>query len=146
MSPFETHREKILGHYSAARTLRDVVLALWNGQAYPVGLSSLTNLDAAHYRAFRDMVDHYHSQGENDPAFMRLADECVARAEKEAAARQRAERLKVWTLDTRWALKQLDLDVGVVEDHSSWFKQRFDAGESPELAAAAWQSRAVSIG
>ncbi len=143
VNPFELHRDKILGHYSAAGFLRKVVLSLWNGTAHPTGLSGLTNLDAPHYRAFREMVDQYHTHGENDQVFMRLAEECNARYEEEEAARQRAERHESWARQVQWALKKLNLEEGVVDDHYNWFEHRFDLNDSPEAAAHAWKVRAA---
>lgn len=143
MNPFENHRDKVLGQYSAAGFLRRVVLSLWNGTAHPAGLSGLTNLDAAHFRAFREMVEHYHAHGENDQVFMRLAEECNERKQAEEAARMRAERHETWARETQWALRKLDIDPGVVEDNYNWFEHRFDLNESPEVAAEAWKNHAA---
>ncbi len=75
-SPFVTHRSKILGQYGAAEWLRDAVLSMWNGSTYKVGLSKLVNLDDEHFRALSEMLDSYRRHGENDPAFMKIAEEC----------------------------------------------------------------------
>lgn len=141
MSPFERHRDKILGHYSTASWLRKIVMALWNGSGHPVGLSNLTNLDAEHFRAFQEMVEHYHRHGENDQAFMRLALECKARGEEEEAARVRAGRFETWDQDAKYELRVLGLDSGATDDYFNWFEAQFDAGATPAAAAGAWKAR-----
>ena len=75
ISPFELYREMILGHYSTAAWLQAVVLALWNGHQFKIGLSQLAGLDDSHYAALTHMLDYYRWHGENDPTFMSLADE-----------------------------------------------------------------------
>lgn len=85
-SPFITHRSMVLGHYSTAKWLRRVVMAMYSGEANPVGLSQLTNLDAAHFAAFEAMVAQYRRVGENDPALHALAQEIQERWDAEKAA------------------------------------------------------------
>ncbi|KFC61891.1 hypothetical protein [Massilia sp. LC238] len=80
-SPFIKHRSKVLGGYGAAQFLESAVLAMYNGQDYKTGLSRLTNLDQDHLAAFLEMAESYARNGENDPAFMELAQECVSRRE-----------------------------------------------------------------
>ncbi len=75
-SPFVVHRAKIIGDYGTAEWLRSVVLAMWNGSAHKVGLSKLVSLDDEHFRAFMEMLESYRRHGENDPAFLAIADEC----------------------------------------------------------------------
>lgn len=41
LSPFLTHRDKVLGYYNSASWLRAMVLALWRGSTHKVGLSQL---------------------------------------------------------------------------------------------------------
>lgn len=65
-SPFLTHRAKVLGHYSTAAWLREVVMALYSGSMHRVGLSNVHTIDAEHYGAFYDMVTHYRKVGETD--------------------------------------------------------------------------------
>lgn len=74
-SPFVVHRQKVLGNYRTAVFLRRLVLAMWNGNGYPIGLSELTGLDADHREAAIDMMLSYAVNGENDEAFMALAIE-----------------------------------------------------------------------
>jgi hypothetical protein len=85
-SPFQRHRGLVLGHYATAAWLRSVVMAMWNGHDYKVGLGQLGSLDARHFDACMDLFAHYRKHGENDPAFLRLADEVRRRMEQEAAA------------------------------------------------------------
>ena len=63
-SPFLQYRDMVMGHYSTAKWLRGVVMSLYNGRAYPVGLSQLTNTDTEHFTAFTEMVVHYRRAGE----------------------------------------------------------------------------------
>jgi hypothetical protein len=136
-SPFRKHRDKVLGHYSTASWLRGVVMAMWNGSAHPVGLSKLTNLDAEHFAAFVDMVSHYRKVGENDPAFERLVRDVEARLAAEQQAVAREADLEVWLRAVKQSLRLIGKPTSLVEDRYEWFSVRFDAGDTPEAAAAA---------
>jgi hypothetical protein len=87
-SPFITHRNKVLGYYNTASWLRQLVLAMWSGSNHKVGLSQLAGVDEDHAKAALDMLHGYRKNGENDPAFMTLADECLDRLKEEGAALQ----------------------------------------------------------
>lgn len=78
-SPFAAHRDLILGRYSAAITLQGIVLGCWSGSTYPANLSGLAYLDETHRAAALAMLGHYARNGENDQAFMAVADEIIAR-------------------------------------------------------------------
>lgn len=143
MSPFEKHREKLVGNYSTAAWLRKVVLAMYNGGAYPVGLSRLTNVDADHMLAFQELTSHYHRHGESDVTFMRIAEECLAIEERHTAARARAERFDPWTDEVRGALARRGLNADDAE--SAWFEKRFDAGDSAEAAATEWAKQLPTL-
>lgn len=136
-SPFQTHRDKVLGFYSTASWLRALVLALWRGSAHKVGLSQLAQVDDAHAAAALDMMASYRRYGERDPAFMALAEECSQRLEEEQASADRNERLEDWCRDAERALRQLGGRPGIVDDCYSWFGARFDAGDEPQDAARA---------
>ena len=136
-SPFEVHREKVLGHYRTAVWLRSVVLALWGGAEYPAGLSELGAIDSGHYQAFLDMVESYHQHGENDPAFMSLALEVLERGKEEAAANEREDRHKDWRSNARHELRVLGVGGGVLDDEYNWFESQFDLGTTPADAAQA---------
>ena len=83
-SPFGKYRHEILGHYSTARRLQGLTLHLWN-DGNPVHLASLFgNADGHHTRIALEMIASYATRGENDPAFMRLADEIRDRRAEEA--------------------------------------------------------------
>jgi hypothetical protein len=81
-SPFATHRDKVLGGYGAAFFLQSIVLAMYNGKGFATGLSGLTNLDEDHLEAFLEMTKAYSRNGENDPEFHRLANDCLGRREE----------------------------------------------------------------
>lgn len=142
-SPFIRHRGKVLGHYSTASWLRRVVLAMWNGSACPVTLSPLTNLDTEHFTAFVEMVTHYRKVGENDPAFMQLADEVRGRLAEEQSAAEREEKFEEWLRDAKHGLRAAGKPSTLAEDRYEWFSGRFDAGDSPETAARACQPLAA---
>jgi hypothetical protein len=92
-SPFIAYRNEILGHYSTARRLQDLTLHLWNS-GNPLRLSDLLmNADTRHRLIALEMIASYSSLGENDPDFMRLADEIrdMREAEKARAAEQPLE-------------------------------------------------------
>lgn len=85
-SPFITHRKKVLGYYNTSSWLRQLVLAMWNGSSHQVGLSQLAGVDEEHAKAALEMLYGYRKNGENDPAFMTLADECFERLREDKAA------------------------------------------------------------
>ena len=136
-SPFLTHRTKVLGHYSTASWLRSVVMAMWNGSGHPVGLSKLTNLDAEHFAAFVEMLTHYRQVGENDPAFAKLVKEVEERLAQERQAAEREVELEAWLGDVKHSLRATGKPVSLAEDRYTWLSSRFDAGDSPDAAAAA---------
>lgn len=74
-SPFAKHRGVILGFYGAAVILQDIVLSCWSGSTYPVSLSKLAYLDDRHKPIALALIEHYAAHGENDKAFMALADD-----------------------------------------------------------------------
>lgn len=135
VSPFITHRSMVLGHYSTAKWLRGVVLALWNGRADPVGLSQLTNTDSDHFSAFISMVEHYRRFGENDPALHDLVHEIQKRQTEERAAQERAKNLEEWNYEARQQLRAMGQSADAVEDRYGWFESRFDAGRTAFEAA-----------
>jgi hypothetical protein len=74
-----------LGHYGTANFLRSLVMAMWNGDDYKIGLSWLGTMDANHFEAAMAMMRQYHKYGENDREFMALADDILARMNEEPA-------------------------------------------------------------
>lgn len=136
-SPFITHRDKVLGHYSTAAWLRSLVLAMYNDSSYQVGLSKLATSDDEHAKAALEMLTSYRHNGARDPAFMELANECRDRIEQEQAAAEREERFEDWCRDVRHALRQSGGRAGMVDDCYDWFSRQFDAGDEPDQAAQA---------
>lgn len=134
-SPFRTHRDKVLGYYGTAGWLRRVVLALWSGSAQPVGLSNLCGVDEDHFNAFIEMVTHYRRVGENDPALQQLVQDIEARVQEEAAAAEREKHFEAWRNDAASELRRLGKPADLVDDRYNWFAARFDAGDTPEVAA-----------
>lgn len=141
-SPFCIYRDMVLGQYSTAAWLRSAVMAMWNGQGHQVGLSQLTNLDIKHYDAFIAMVEHYRAFGENDQAFMALAEEIQLRMADEKAAENRAAAMEDWqrqmlghsTIGRQAARYAID-------DFYSWLEGQFDAGMEPSDAMRALESK-----
>lgn len=76
-SPFTKHRDILLSHYGAAQFLRLFTLSMWNGNAFPIGLSWMGRLDEAHVKIMQELFSHYCEYGERDEAFMSVARECV---------------------------------------------------------------------
>jgi hypothetical protein len=138
-SPFGVHRDKVLGHYSTASWLRRVVMALWSGSTHPVSLSPLGTLDAAHYAAFNEMLDHYRRYGESDPALRRLVSEIDARMQAERAAEERDKALEAWCAQVKRELRAVGRPTGDVDDRYSWYEAQFDAGAAPGDVARASQ-------
>lgn len=134
-SVFSTHRDKVLGHYSTASWLRQLVLAMWRGSDYPVGLSTLYSIDAEHFAAAIAMMQSYRKHGEDDESFMALAIECQQRIEAEKAAAERATRLEAWCKQAQRAVVEAGGRECYVSDHFGWFEIQFIAGYTPEGAA-----------
>jgi hypothetical protein len=135
-SPFKKHRGKVLGHYGTADWLRAVVMAMWNGNDNRVGLSKLTNLDREHFAAFTEMVSTYHRLGEADPAFMALAEEVKDRIADEARAADKEAEFREWLDDATDCLREQGKHADLATDRYTWFWGRFNAGDTPESAAA----------
>jgi len=137
-SPFITHRDKVLGHYGTASFLRAIVLALWNGTDYKVGLSSINNLDQEHYAAFLEMIGQYRNIGESDPAFMSLADEVRARVAEEKRAAERAEAFEDWCKDIQSIIRGKGVGAraaDLVDNHYDWLDSNFGSITAENAAA-----------
>ncbi len=127
-SPFARHRDKVLGYYGTASFLRAVVLALWNGTDYKVGLSHITNLDQEHYTALMEMIAQYRHVGERDPDFMALADDVRARVGEEKRAAERAEAFEGWCDDIKYIIRDKNATVrarDLIDDHYGWLDSQF---------------------
>lgn len=135
-SPFEIHRSKVLGHYSTAAWLRGVVMALWSGAAHPIGLSKISTLDDAHFKAFIEIVTHYRRFGEGDSSFQELVQEIEARLQQELDAEERDKLLESWLLNAVHELRRLGKSVDLIDDRYNWFESRFDAGVTSAEAAS----------
>jgi len=134
-SPFIVHRDKILGHYSAASWLRGVVLSLWSGGECPVGLSHLASVDAAHYAAFSDMVAGYRAHGENDPAFMSLALEVREREAEDLAAKERSKNFENWLSAVKHELRVVGVGSDAADEDYNWFEAKYNANITAADAA-----------
>ncbi|MDD5175778.1 MAG: hypothetical protein PHQ05_05075 [Sterolibacterium sp.] len=90
-SPFARYRKEILGTYTTAERLQALTLHLWNYHN-PVNVAALLiNADEKHRRIALEMIASYAVWGENDPAFMLLADEIRDRHAQEAQREQELE-------------------------------------------------------
>ncbi|WP_295399298.1 hypothetical protein [uncultured Thiocystis sp.] len=105
-SPFDRHRETVLGHDATAEWLRRLVLSLWNGDGYPIGLSRIQELDDEHFEVVIEMLTSYRLHGERDPDFMALADACRELHKAALAASERQARWGVWRRDAERATRQ----------------------------------------
>ena len=91
MTSFETH-EALLhdGGYSAALSLQDLVLNLWNGGGWKVDMGRLArNLDSAHWAIALDLLESYRRNGEGDAAFMAIAAKLAAQRHAETGGEAR---------------------------------------------------------
>jgi sulfur relay (sulfurtransferase) DsrC/TusE family protein len=140
-SPFMLHEAKIMGHYSTASWLRGAVLAMWNGQDHPVGLSKLATLDAEHFKAFTELVASFRANGENDPAFRAIVEKIQNRLQEEQAAAERNKQLEDWAYEAKQALRAAGHPSNRVDDDYSWFEHQFDVGLTPQLAATTFVSQ-----
>jgi hypothetical protein len=150
-SPFLQFRDMVMGHYSTANWLRSFVMALWNGSDYKVGLSQLGSIDEAHINAAMAMLRQYREIGENDRAFMALAEDIRTRMEEERAAEERDLAYSGWLRDLRSFLTRQgrmgsEEIAQAVEDHFGWLEAEFDAGRSAESAGEALEARARETG
>lgn len=135
-SAFTAHRDKVLGHYSTASWLRQLVLAMWSGAEYRVGLSNLPSVDTEHFAAAIAMIQSYRQHGNDDAAFRSLAMECLERVEAEKAASERDRRLEEWCKQAQCAVRTAGGEECYVSDHFGWFERQFNAGSTPQVAAA----------
>lgn len=127
-SPFATYRDKVLGYYGTASFLRAVVLALWNGTDYKVGLSRINSLDQEHYTALMEMIAQYRHAGESDPDFMMLAEDVRARVGEEKRAAERAEAFEGWCDDIKSIIRNKNTKMragDLIDDHYDWLDSQF---------------------
>lgn len=79
-SPFIRYREQIMGGYSTAYRLANLVLHLFNGNKWTLDITSLlANADEQHTRIALELQAWYATHGENDVAFMAMAREILRR-------------------------------------------------------------------
>lgn len=135
-SPFQKYEHLVLGYYGTAAWLRMLVLAMWSGNAYKVGLSQLAQVDEAHFDAAMQMMAHYRKYGERDVAFMNLAEKIRERLAEEQAALERNDLFEEWCRRARVALRDRGMRPGMVDDQYDWFERQFDAGKTPEEASS----------
>jgi len=75
-SVFERHRDILLdADYSAAQSLQQFVLSLYNSASAKFEADRLGNYDDRHFRIFSEMAASYRLNGENDPEFMRVCQD-----------------------------------------------------------------------
>jgi hypothetical protein len=134
-SPFLTHKEILLQGYSTARWLRGVTLALWNGDAWPVGLSRISNTDNQHFAIAMELLTWYRQHGENDPDFMATAQLCetIALEEKRRAEQQAA--FNDWERGLCWEMRRNGFPDYMRGDYYDWFFERFEEGLTQAQAA-----------
>ena len=135
VSPFTTHKNVILGHYSTAAFLRMVVMSMWNGTDYKVGLSQVASLDEPHYKVFQDILRQYREKGEMDPAFIELAQAIRERMATEAAEAERVADMDDWFREVKRALRSKKLPTSLLDERSAWFEEQFEAGKTADEAA-----------
>lgn len=75
-SVFEKHRGILLdADYSAAQSLQQFVLSLYNSASAKFEADRLGNYDDRHFRIFSELAASYRLNGENDPEFMRVCQD-----------------------------------------------------------------------
>lgn len=77
VSPFLRYRQEILGNYGTAAALRSLTMNLWGGSPCRLG-ALFMNADPHHTRIALECIAAYTQRGENDPHFMKLADDIRA--------------------------------------------------------------------
>ena len=75
VSPFVTHAQIIMADYGTAAKLRRFVLSLYNGHAFPCDLSDIAGMDNHHFKIVQEIMQSYHTLGENDKAMIKLAEQ-----------------------------------------------------------------------
>lgn len=88
-------------------------------------------------RRVSEMIESYRRYGENDPAFLSLAEECVRRKKKEAASAAKQELLDKWRREVRKCIADQGARDDMVDDCYYWFSSRFEEGLDPMQAARA---------
>lgn len=84
VSPFLRYRKEIMGFGNTPLALRALVLNLWGGRPFNLGLLFM-NADPHHTRIALECIASYTHLGENDRHFMNLASE-IRDAQDEVAA------------------------------------------------------------
>lgn len=85
-SPFLRYRKEIMGGYTTAGRLQNLVLNLYNS-AHPCQNGQLlANADSHHKRIALELFASYARHGENDPHFMALAGEILDERKAQKAA------------------------------------------------------------
>lgn len=147
-SPFLEYRDMVMGHYGTASWLRSLVMAMWNGSGYPVGLSQLGSVDEDHFNAAMAMLRQYRAHGENDCAFMALAEDIRVRMENEHAADEREQLFSDWRQELRYQLLECQMRPGdisnVMDEFCDLLETEFDAGHCVEDVAATLLHRATA--
>ena len=106
-SPFEKHREILLhADYSAAQSLQQFVLSLYNSASTKFEADRIGNYDSAHLAIFVEFASSYNRHGENDPAFMQVCQE-------------------MWSQRHQWGREQLKR----LEAHRQTDPKAYDEGE-----------------
>jgi len=121
MSPFKKYRHILFAGYSAAQSLQQFVLSLYNGSVTQFRGDSLANFDDVHFRIFVEFAQSYHANREEDPEFIAICQEMweqrrrwgrehLARIEahKQIAPSTYEEGEQEWHAQLRWLEQQTD--------------------------------------
>lgn len=124
MSPFAKHREILIGaDYSAAQSLQQFVLSLYNSSSTKFEADRLGNYDTAHLAIFVELASSYNRHGENDPAFMQVCRD-------------------MWALRWQWGAESLER----LEAHRNTDPKRYDDGERAWHEELRWlEDRSASM-
>lgn len=118
-SPFQKHRDILLhADYSAAQSLQQFVLSLYNSAATKFEADRLSNYDSHHLGIFVELATSYNRHTENDPAFMQLCRD-------------------MWSLRMQWGREHLER----VEEHRQINPKAYDDGEQAWHEQMRWLDR-----
>lgn len=107
LSPFEKHRDILLnGNYSAAGSLQQFVLSLYNSSYVKFEADRIRAYDRKHRAIFMELISSFQEYGENDPAFLDLCRD-------------------MWDLRKQWGREHLE----EVQQHKRIDPKAYDGGE-----------------
>lgn len=122
-SPFEKHRAILLDEdYSAANSLQQFVLSMYNSASTKFEADRLGNYDGHHFAIFVELANSFHLNGENDPAFMQVCRD-------------------MWALRKQWGQEH----IARVIEHESIAPDDYEEGKQGWVEQKRWLDERTAV-